>query len=285
MLKAHGHYMRPHWALPVRGVQPQGVVRRGFTLIELLVVIAIIAILAAILFPVFSRAREKARQNTCLSHVRQINLALQQYTQDYDERFPVDLPEADQTYWRGYPCAPTGNGYPIPTVPDPGGAWSHFINCPIRFTPWTTQPYVKNFQMFHCPTLNSRVEYPDSRGWEGSSRGLGGSYAWFCMHYNSDVATLVGFMAQVRGLDPLQVLPRVNVCARSLAESRNPSNKTVLFCNSLVAHAGTTESRVYPPPYGTGQDAGMIIGGFADGHAKVLTGDFGRIVSWGLEEF
>jgi prepilin-type N-terminal cleavage/methylation domain-containing protein len=72
----------------------------AFTLIELLVVIAIIAILAAILFPVFSRAREKARQSTCLSNVRQINLGLQQYTQDYDERFPVDLPEADQTYWR-----------------------------------------------------------------------------------------------------------------------------------------------------------------------------------------
>ncbi|MFA0747326.1 DUF1559 family PulG-like putative transporter, partial [Fervidibacter sp.] len=73
--------------------------RVGFTLIELLVVIAIIAILVAILFPVFSRAREKARQTTCLSNVRQINLGLQQYTQDYDERFPVDLPEADQTYW------------------------------------------------------------------------------------------------------------------------------------------------------------------------------------------
>jgi len=259
--------------------------RVGFTLIELLVVIAIIAILAAILFPVFSRAREKARQNACLSHVRQINLSLQQYTQDYDERFPVDLAEADQSYWRGYPCTPTNNGYPIPTVPDPGGAFSHFVNCPIRFTPWTTQPYVKNFQMFHCPSLNQRVNYPDNRGWAGDTRNNGGSYAWFCMHYNSDVATLVGFMAQVRGLDPLQVLPRVNVCGRSLAEGKNPSNKPVLFCNSLVAHAGTTESRVYPPPYGTAQDAGMIIGGFADGHAKVLTGDFGRIVSWGLEEF
>ncbi len=62
--------------------------RRGFTLIELLVVIAIIAILAAILFPVFAKAREKARQSTCLSNVKQITLSILQYAQDYDERFP-----------------------------------------------------------------------------------------------------------------------------------------------------------------------------------------------------
>src|ERR1700753_3722417 len=61
--------------------------RRGFTLIELLVVIAIIAILAAILFPVFAKAREKARQIACLSNMKQIGLATLQYVQDYDEQF------------------------------------------------------------------------------------------------------------------------------------------------------------------------------------------------------
>ena len=68
---------------------------QAFTLIELLVVIAIIAILAAILFPVFAQAREKARQTSCLSNAKQIGLASQMYDQDYDEILP-------ETGWQGH---------------------------------------------------------------------------------------------------------------------------------------------------------------------------------------
>lgn len=69
---------------------------RGFTLIELLVVIAVIAILAALLFPVFARARDKARQATCTSNLKQIGLAVLLYTQDYDDRYPLGhAPVAD----------------------------------------------------------------------------------------------------------------------------------------------------------------------------------------------
>ena len=76
--------------------------RRGFTLIELLVVIAIIAILAAILFPVFARAREKARQTACLNNVKQLSLAVMQYTQDYDEILPAcTTPATRQTITSG----------------------------------------------------------------------------------------------------------------------------------------------------------------------------------------
>jgi prepilin-type N-terminal cleavage/methylation domain-containing protein/prepilin-type processing-associated H-X9-DG protein len=67
----------------------QGSRNQGFTLIELLVVIAIIAILAAILFPVFAQAREKARQTSCISNEKQIDLAVMMYTQDYDETYPI----------------------------------------------------------------------------------------------------------------------------------------------------------------------------------------------------
>ena len=80
--------------------------RKGFTLIELLVVIAIIAILAAILFPVFARAREKARQTACLNNVKQLTLAIMMYAQDYDERLPYadrwGHPDGGQPYWYVY---------------------------------------------------------------------------------------------------------------------------------------------------------------------------------------
>jgi len=100
--------------------------RRGFTLIELLVVIAIIAILAAILFPVFAKAREKARQSSCLSNVKQIGLSNLMYVQDYDERFSV-------------------------------GGYSSLQS-------WITlvDPYVKNPQIWNCPSQVAVVPPPIS---------------------------------------------------------------------------------------------------------------------------
>ncbi len=86
--------------------------KRGFTLIELLVVIAIIAILAAILFPVFAKAREKARQTSCLSNLRQIGTAILSYAQDNDEQYP---------FGENFAGAPPGANQGACAYYDPGG--------------------------------------------------------------------------------------------------------------------------------------------------------------------
>src|SRR6266516_950596 len=101
--------------------------RRGFTLIELLVVIAIIAILAAILFPVFAQAREKARATGCLSNGKQIALAISMYAQDYDETFPFDIQAAgtvNEVWWADVvqPYIKTGNKGGILTCPSASSA-------------------------------------------------------------------------------------------------------------------------------------------------------------------
>jgi len=115
---------------------------RGFTLIELLVVIAIIAILAAILFPVFARAREKARQSSCLNNVKQLMLAHAQYMQDYD----------------GYTCA------------------SDLVYAPAGARRWfeVMQPYVKNEGIFICPSDPAE----GGGGIHLNNIGYGWNYSW-----------------------------------------------------------------------------------------------------------
>ncbi len=111
--------------------------RRGFTLIELLVVIAIIAILAAILFPVFARAREKARQASCLSNVKQLGIAWLAYVQDYDER-------AAYTYTNS-----AGGSGPLIT-------WYMYLT-----------PYIKNTQIYKCPSDSDPYASICSYGYNG----------------------------------------------------------------------------------------------------------------------
>ncbi len=116
-------------------VKPQGFTHKAFTLIELLVVIAIISLLAAILFPVFSRARENARKSSCSNNLKQIGLGILQYAQDYDEFTPP--------LW-------TGSSFP--------GRW-RWVDC--------VQPYIKSTQAFNCPSdsdQNNRYVFvrPDS---------------------------------------------------------------------------------------------------------------------------
>jgi prepilin-type N-terminal cleavage/methylation domain-containing protein/prepilin-type processing-associated H-X9-DG protein len=111
--------------------------KRGFTLIELLVVIAIIAILAAILFPVFAQARESARKTACLSNNKQVGLALMQYIQDYDEAYPPSR---------------------IALSANDSGTRTH---------PWTVQiyPYMKNIQIVRCPSDTTALPGANANSW------------------------------------------------------------------------------------------------------------------------
>lgn len=116
--------------------------RKGFTLIELLVVIAIIAILAAILFPVFAQAREKARQITCVNNVKQIMIGYLQYQQDYDEASPIAF---NGTYLYG----PSDAKYN--TTTDPGGNCIGGACGQVDGIQQQLQPYIKNEGVFQCP--------------------------------------------------------------------------------------------------------------------------------------
>jgi len=127
--------------------------KHGFTLIELLVVIAIIAILAAILFPVFARAREKARQTSCLNNLKQLGLAALQYAQDYDERMVI---------YR----------YPNPYF------WPHKL-----------YDYGKNWQVYYCPSrtesiYNYGMNYYHGCGWKLASFDFPAEHLLMCDNQN-----------------------------------------------------------------------------------------------------
>src|SRR5579871_3159569 len=151
--------------------------RKAFTLIELLVVIAIIAILAAILFPVFAQAREKARQASCLSNLKQLGLASGMYVQDYDEQF----------YPHRFNCKSGGSfttcsQYLDGSIPNAltrftGGAQDRYYWC------FLLQPYIKNYQVFQCadtPNAFTPVSGPSpvcaAPGCTGTSYGGQNSY-------------------------------------------------------------------------------------------------------------
>ena len=124
--------------------------RGGFTLIEILVVIAVIAILAAILFPVFSQAREKARQTSCASNMRQIGLAVGMYLQDYEHYVP-DLvfgqPPQYIVYWMKHPSARAAERYLL-------------------------EPYIRNDGIRICPSRKNRDGRYTINGWFGEPFGV-----------------------------------------------------------------------------------------------------------------
>lgn len=214
--------------------------RKAFTLIELLVVISIISVLAAILFPVFARARENARRASCMSNLKQIGLGMMMYVQDYDERFPLAI-WATNVY-RGEGYVPQNDssmpGYKFTIKNNAMGSPSgHFVN-------WMDiiYPYVKSVQVFQCPSAT-----------DTTVPGYG---------YN----TLVGDAFNEGPGHPI-ALSEINNAADLIVNMDGNHSISWMYSSGnilcgLYATPSRTEYRSYYPHFDGGTYA------FADGHAK-----------------
>lgn len=215
--------------------------KRGFTLIELLVVIAIIAILAAILFPAFARARENARRASCMNNLKQIGLGIMQYVQDYDERYPSALDGViGGPYTRQTVAGTPGRKYRL----NGNGVANDYIS-------WMDMifPYVKSVQIFDCPSQAQTNTYTPSYAYNGSISG-----------YDNDK---YGRPAATRNM------------GNSMAEIQRAAEVAMVsdylglynFANTPYQYAITAANRAGDSPFLSPHFQGTSIA-FADGHAK-----------------
>ncbi|WP_309714255.1 DUF1559 domain-containing protein [Armatimonas sp.] len=204
--------------------------RRVFTLIELLVVIAIIAILAAILFPVFAQARDKARQAACLSNLKQIGTATMMYVQDYDELYPNT--RAWGRAWDGYPFVPTAAQL---------AANRALYDTHVRYMPDLLFPYTKNEGIFFCPSAP-----PNAGGYNMKRNGT--SYLW--QHQTSDCTGVPsGVINQ----------PQIKVAGLSMAAVSQPARAPLIHDLPYWGSASGQGPTIH--------QNGINVA-YADGHAK-----------------
>lgn len=251
--------------------------KKGFTLIELLVVMAIIAILAAILFPVFARARENARRSACASNLKQIGLAFMQYTQDYDERLP-SYSDPNTGYLSQAQSAYAAFGFG--GGPSLGPAWvtNSVIDTSDDYLwqqPRPLDPYTKSSQVFLCPTNSGNVQWAPNNWGAGNATNLttaekilGNSYA-----VNTRLIFPNDFIDGRNKWGPGG--PPVNIATVS-----HPSG-TGLVADAYMAWVSPTgintpgatafnhdNSRGFTGQYGIA--SAMVMVGYMDGHVKLI---------------
>ena len=245
--------------------------KKGFTLIELLVVIAIIAILAAILFPVFAQAREKARQTSCLSNTKQLGLGLLMYTQDYDETWP-----------RNDDCVNNGtravDGAPATAIGCNGPTYGDRVNH-YKWWYWT-YPYVKNAQINFCP---SRTGLLDQTNWTQNAEifnagyglnlaltGANNSYGKSSpvLRNSWTGGTLAGITAPAEAM--LMMETSYPAVGSYLVPSSDPNTTTAYplasrgYWSYLMVYQGVTATKYFPHTNGS-------VFAFTDGHSKWMT--------------
>jgi len=207
--------------------------RKGFTLIELLVVIAIIAILAAILFPVFARAREKARQSTCLNNCKQIAMGMMMYAQDYDEILPV-----------AFMGDATGLGIAWPTL---------------------IYPYTKNMGVTICPSHKQVYTAEWVSPYNLDERGNYTSV--FDVSYQLNLITTWNWTVWADGPGN-----HYGPGGRPMSQVQSPAD-TILFWEGCAPDAWSDnhfwgwDAAPYPCQVRIRHTGGFCVG-FADGHAK-----------------
>jgi prepilin-type N-terminal cleavage/methylation domain-containing protein/prepilin-type processing-associated H-X9-DG protein len=229
--------------------------RSGFTLIELLVVIAIIALLAAILFPVFARARENARRASCQSNLKQIGLGFAQYIQDYDGGYPYGCDHADPS-----------NFLSLTVDQSVGHIWTDKL-----------QPYVKSYQIFACPSaITLQTIYYGVQKYDGSTNHLNIGYGYNtlldgCMWANDGVNGYAAKETQITM--PAQTV--VSMDSGGANYGNYPSfevhnlNSVDVNCN----HPSSTQAECNNNPYdripsGRHLETNNVL--FADGHVKAM---------------
>jgi len=204
--------------------------RRAFTLIELLVVIAIIAILAAILFPVFARAREASRKTTCASNLKQIMTGMLMYAQDYDEKFMAGKTNCSHGPFDSW---------------TQGGMGVDDFHMQAFFFAYHVQPYIKNTGVFHCPSAADN-------NWKD----------WFSGGQAPNVMRAAGFKTMDYEWKLADALAAR--CGHTMASYNLPANMGMIYenWNSGSPHDGVAQEARH-------SQSSMNVG-FADGHVKYM---------------